>query len=211
MNVFARSLGIPRDPFEAVEHLGRLSTKDERTVHLGLMDSRYFTFAAGCGFDAEAARLVESDLTNKRRFGELFFYWSALRVLSGAYRHRKPGMILEGEFGEIEVAMTIACNAGPYAYLLGHSVNIAPEVDLDTGLDVFALRSMKIEALPFYTWRATLGGSMARHKDAFYRHDIDEFALRSNKPFPRHVDGETLDPSTTAHFKLARDVLRVRA
>jgi diacylglycerol kinase family enzyme len=211
MNVFARSLGIPRDPHAAVTHLGRLSKSDERSVHLGVMDDRYFTFAAGCGFDAEAARLVENDLSNKRRFGELFFYWSALRILAGAYRHRSPSMSLEGDFGQIEVAMTIACNAGPYAYFLGRAVRLTPEVDLGEGLDLFALRKMKIEALPFYTWRATLGGSMARHKDAVYKHDLEEFTLRSDSPFPRHVDGETLEPSATASFKLAREILRVRA
>jgi diacylglycerol kinase family enzyme len=210
MNVFARALGIPRDPFEAIEHLGRSAEEPDRLVNLGRMDGRYFSFSAGCGFDAEAAELVERDVTNKKRFGEIFFYWGALRVLAGAYRHRNPTMVLSGDFEDIPVAMAIACNAGPYAYLAGRPVAIAPEVRLEGGLDVFALRRMRIESLPWYTLRS-LGGKLTGHPDAVYLKDLTEFEIRSEAPFHRHVDGEPLEPVTSAHLSLARDALRVRA
>src|SRR5918992_2668718 len=133
MNVFARALGVPLDPFAAIEHLQKRLRKPSKRVPLGQMDDRYFTFSAGCGFDAEAAQRVERYVPAKRHFGELFFYWSAFRVLTGSYRHRRPSMMLRGPFGEIPVSMTIACNAGPYAYLGGIAIDIAPEVRLDGG------------------------------------------------------------------------------
>jgi diacylglycerol kinase family enzyme len=210
MNVFARALGIPRDPFEAIEHLGRSMQQPERVVNLGMMDDRYFSFSAGCGFDAEAAELVEREVTNKKRFGEIFFYWGALRVLAGAYRHRNPTMTMAGTFGEIPVAMAIACNAGPYAYFAGRGVQIAPEVSLEGGLDVFALRRMRIESLPWYTFRS-IGGNLTRHRDAVYEKDLTDFEIRSEMPFHRHVDGEPLAPAKSTRLKLARDALRVRA
>jgi diacylglycerol kinase family enzyme len=210
MNVFARALGIARDPFEAVERLGRSSEDSDRMVNLGRMDGRYFSFSAGCGFDAEAAELVEREVRNKKRFGEIFFYWGALRVLAGAYRHRNPTMVMSGVFGEIPVAMAIACNAGPYAYLAGRGVAITPEVRLEGGLDVFALKRMRIESLPWYTLRS-LGGKLTGHRDAVYEKDLTEFEIRSETPFHRHVDGEPLEPSTSAHFSLARGALKVRA
>jgi diacylglycerol kinase family enzyme len=209
MNVFARALGIPRDPSEAIEHLARSISGPERVVNLGRMDDRYFSFSAGCGFDAEAAELVESEVTNKKRFGEIFFYWGALRVLAGAYRHRNPTMVMKGPFGEIPVAMAIACNAGPYAYLAGRGVSIAPEVRLEGGLDVFALRRMRIESLPWYTLRS-LGGKLIGHRDAVYERDLEGFEITSEVPFHRHVDGEPLEPATFTRLTLARDVLRVR-
>ena len=204
MNVFARALEIPRDPFAAIDHLWKAMSRPERVVNLGLMDDRYFSFSAGCGFDAEAAELVESEVANKKRFGEIFFYWGALRVLAGAYRHRNPTMVMKGPFGEIPVAMAIACNAGPYAYLAGRGVAIAPEVRLEGGLDVFALKRMRIESLPWYTFRS-LGGKLAGHRDAVYERDLSEFEIRSETPFHRHVDGEPLEPATSTRLSLARE------
>ncbi|MFN2390283.1 MAG: diacylglycerol kinase family protein [Actinomycetota bacterium] len=211
MNVFARSLGIPLDPLEATEHLVAALGRPPRWVPLGLMDDRYFTFAAGCGFDAEAAALVDRDIRSKRRFGELFFYWSALRVLATTYRHRSATMTLRGPFGETRVAMAIACNSGPYAYLAGRPVNIAPDVRLDAGLDVFALTTMRVEALPFYFWRVAVSGDLIHHADAFYRTDLTSFEIEGDRPFPRHVDGEPLEPATSARFSMVPAAIRIRA
>ena len=62
MNVFARSLGIPTDAMAAVNSLHSHIDVAPRRVTLGRMNERYFTFSAGCGFDAEAAELVERDI-----------------------------------------------------------------------------------------------------------------------------------------------------
>lgn len=211
MNVFARALGLPRVMHEAAASLVRRAEHPPRVVPLGKMDERYFTFAAGCGFDAEAADLVERDVPNKRRFGEIFFYWSAFRVLASTYRHRNPTMTASGDFGEIPVSMAIACNAGPYAYLKGRAVQLAPEVELTKGLDLFALRRMRLKALPFYAWESVVAGSISRHRDAYLAHDLPGFKVTADAPFARHVDGEPLEPRTSATFSVERDALRVLA
>jgi diacylglycerol kinase family enzyme len=211
MNVFARALDIPLDPFDAIEHLLERIEEPARVVPLGRMDERYFTFSAGCGFDAEAAQRVERYVPAKRRFGEAFFYWSAFRVLAGTYRHRNPSMVLKGPFGEVPVSMTIACNAGPYAYLAGRPVEVTPEVKLNGGIDVFALKQMRIESLPFYAWRVLVSHDIAHHGDAFYANDLDAFELHADRPFARHADGEPLAPADSARFTLVREALRVQA
>ncbi len=211
MNVFARSLGVPLDPVAALDHLEAALKRDPTGVPLGRIDGRYFTFSAGCGFDAEAAERVERYVPSKRRFGEAFFYWSAFRVLAGTYRHRKPTMTLRGDFGDIPVAMAVVSNAGPYAYLVNRPVNLAPHVDLFKGIDVFALRSMRVEALPFYAWRVAVSGDLVHHPDAFYASDLDNFEIVAEKPFHRHVDGEPLPPAHSARFEVVRDVLKVQA
>jgi diacylglycerol kinase family enzyme len=211
MNVFARVLGIPLDPIEAVGHLEDALGRAAIEVPLGLMDGRYFTFSAGCGFDAEAAGRVERYVPSKRRFGELFFYWSAFRVLTGSYRHREPTMKLRGEFGEIPVAMAIVCNAGPYAYLANRPVNLTPHVDLFKGIDVFALRSMRIESLPMYAWRVAVSGDLVHHPDVFYASDLQSFELSSEKLVHRHVDGEPLPPVHNLKFEVVPGALKVRA
>ena len=211
MNVFARALGIPMDPFEAIDFMVERSGKEPQLVPLGQMDERYFTFSAGCGFDAEAAERVERYVPAKRRFGEVFFYWSAFRVLAGSYRHRAPSMLLTGPFGEVPVAMTIVCNAGPYAYLGGIAVDLAPDVSLYGGLDVFALKQMRVEALPLYAWRILVSRDIVHHSDVFYASNLDKFTLTADEPFYRHVDGEPLGPAVTARFAIVEDALRVCA
>lgn len=211
MNVFARALGIPLDPLEAMEHLLHRLDDPPRVVPLGRVNNRYFTFSAGCGFDAEAAQRVERYVPAKRRFGEAFFYWSAFRVLAGTYRHRNPSMHLKGDFGEIDVAMCIVSNAGPYAYLLNRPIQIAPDVRLDAGIDVFALKTMRIEALPLYAFRCVVSGDLVHHPDAFYVSDLDGFDLTSDRPFDLHVDGEPLPAALTAHFTVEKEILRVQA
>ena len=210
MNVFARALGVPLDPLQAADNLIQALAEPVRVVSLGRMDDRYFTFSAGCGFDAEAAERVERDIPAKRRFGELFFYWSAFRVLAGSYRHRNPSMMLEGPFGKIPVAMAIASNAGPYAYLAGRSINLAPDVELDEGLDIFALKRMRLESFPLYAWRSIFSGQFVDHPDSFYRHDLTTFEVHAPTEFARHVDGEPLEPRKSARFELVPDVLKVR-
>ena len=150
-------------------------------------------------------------MPSKRRFGEFFFYWSAFRVLTGTYRHRNPSMTLTGPFGSVPVAMAIVCNTGPYAYLGGRAVKVTPEVRLEGGIDVFALRSMRIEALPLYAWRAVVSGDLVHHDDAFYASDLDSFELSSDQPFHRHVDGEPLPPARSARFSVVKDALKVWA
>ena len=211
MNVFSRALGIPLDPFKAIDHLERSFNDPPRLVPLGKMNDRYFTFSAGCGFDAEAAERVERYVPAKRRFGEVFFYWSAFRVLAGSFRNRAPTMTLKGPWGEEMVAMAIASNAGPYAYLMGRPVSIAPEVKLEGGIDVFALKSMRLEALPLYAWRVAVSGDLIQHPDAFYEADLQTFEVSAEEPFSRHVDGEPLPPSRTARFSVEPDILKVLA
>lgn len=210
MNVFARALGIPPDPMAAIGALEERWDGGDRTVPLGRMDDRYFTFSAGCGFDAEAAGRVERDYRSKRTFGELFFYWSAVRVLASTYRHRSPSMTLTGPFGAVPVAMAIGCNAGPYAYLAGRAVDLAPAVRLEGGLDVFALRSMRIESLPIYAWRAAVSRDLVHHPDTFYANDLESFEVEGPEAFARHVDGEPLEPAASARFSIVPGILKVR-
>jgi diacylglycerol kinase family enzyme len=211
MDVFARALKVPLDPFKAIDRILALLPRERKTVSLGRMDERYFTFSAGCGFDAEAAERVERYVPAKRRFGQLFFYWSAFRVLASTYRHRAPAMNIKGDFGEVDVAMAIASNTGPYAYIGNRAVRIAPNVKLDAGIDVFALKTMRIEALPAYAWRCLVTGDLVRHPDAFYESNLDWFEVRADKPFHRHVDGEPLPAARRARFSIVPDILKVVA
>jgi diacylglycerol kinase family enzyme len=211
MNVFARALGIPGAPAGAAAHLLAAGSRPHRRLPLGQIDDRYFTSSAGCGFDAEAAERVERRNASKRRFGELFFYWSALRVLMSSYRRRAPTMVLRDGFGEVAVSMAIASNCRPYAYFAGRSVDLTPGVTLEGGLGVFSMRSMRLEALPSYVWRVAVRGDVTGHEDVFWAADLEGFELHSERSFHRHVDGEPLPPAMRARFRIAPGMLEVQA
>jgi diacylglycerol kinase family enzyme len=209
MNVFSRALGIPQDPFGAIDRLVDALGREPRAVPLGRMDDRLFTFSAGCGFDADVADRVERFFAGKRRFGELFFYWSAVRVLAQSAALRAPFMTLRGRFGEVPAAMAIACNAGPYAYLAGRPVELTPKVRLDGGLDLFSLRRMRLEVLPLYAWCVAVSRDLTHQPDVFYESDLEAFEIEAESPFPRHVDGEPLPAASSARFSVERDALLV--
>jgi diacylglycerol kinase family enzyme len=154
---------------------------------------------------------VELDVLAKRRFGEFFFFWSAFRVLMSGYRYRNPTMTVKGDFGEVDVAMAIASNTGPYAYLGKHSVEIAPDVRLENGIDIFGLRKMRMHGLPVYAWRCVVSKDLIDDKDAFYESDLDGFEVTGKVPFKRHVDGEPVEKAMSARFSIERDVLKVKA
>ena len=66
-NVFARTLGMPNDPVDAVEQLaGGIDAADIRPIGLGQVNGRFFCFHTGVGFDAavvatgRAARVARS-------------------------------------------------------------------------------------------------------------------------------------------------------
>ncbi len=211
MNVFARALDVPLDPLLAAEALAERATAPPRVVNLGLMDDRYFTFSAGCGFDAEAAELVELRRVHKRMFGQLYFYWSAFKVLAGSRAYRRPRLTLKGEFGEIDVSMCVACNTGPYAYLFRRPIRLTPRVQLQGGLDVFGLRRMKLEVLPLYVFDALAFGDVSKMPGSFVSSDQERFSVSSDTSFKRHVDGEPLEPSSSTSFSLAPEALKVFA
>jgi diacylglycerol kinase family enzyme len=211
MNVFARALDLPLDPLRAADALVQRVASPPRVVNLGLTEDRYFTFSAGCGFDAEAAELVELRRANKRLFGQMYFYWSALKVLAGSRTYRKPRLTLKGDFGELEVSMCVACNTGPYAYLFRRPIRLTPRVQLEEGLDVFGLRRMKLEVLPLYVVDALAFGDVSKMPGSFVSSNQERFSVSSDAPFKRHVDGEPLEPSSSVSFSLAQDALKVFA
>ena len=59
-NVVAKLLGIPTDLVDATEQLLHVADRwQTRTVDLGLVNGRYFTFAAGIGLDASVVERVD--------------------------------------------------------------------------------------------------------------------------------------------------------
>ena len=200
MNVFARNIGIPRDPLEATDLiLAKAGDVMPRTLSLGSANGRLFTFACGSGFDAEAATRVEAHRSSKRRFGEPYFYASAMAVFLKSYFDREPYMMVEGAFGRMDAVMAIGLTAGPYAYLAGRPVRLTEGVRTPEELDLFVLRKLSYAQIPRYASGALLTGRFG--PDSTVSRDIGAYFVSSDLPFPVHVDGEPLEPVTTVEVR----------
>jgi diacylglycerol kinase family enzyme len=209
-NVFARALGLPKDPVEGTGaildalHLGRV-----RSVGLGRADGRYFTFCAGFGLDAEVVRKVE----RARLRGKVSSAGLYLRsTLSQYVLEREPRVItLErpGEEAESGLATVIIQNTVPWTYLGNRALTACPDASFDAGLDLMAMRGMHLPA----TTRA-VAQILARRPNPHGRqmmtlHDLGAFNLRAARPVAFQVDGDYVGERTKVAFSAVPDALRV--
>jgi diacylglycerol kinase family enzyme len=210
-NVFARAIGLPTHPFDATGAiLEALRAGRSRRIGLGLADDRYFTFNAGLGFDAEVVHRIEK----RRRAGEQtsharFVRAALTRYLTADRRH--PAITLErpGEDPVDRIHFTLVTNTAPWSYLGERPVQPSPEASFDTGLDVFATRSLAVLLTLRYVRRALLGPSPLRSKRLLRLHDVAEFTLRASRPMALQLDGDWLGERESVRFRSVPDVLRV--
>jgi diacylglycerol kinase family enzyme len=208
-NVLARSLGIPRDPIEATAFLAhRLRSRSRRSIHVGRVDERYFLFSVGMGLDAEVVRRVEADPEAKRARKDWFFISNAVKAASTTYRGADPMITLEVEGHEpTRVVLAVCCNGWPFTFLKRFPVDVTPQVRLDGGLDVFALRRIRAVTIPRVAWALLVSRSHVRWRQGVYHHDISGLTLTADRPLPMQVDGDYIGERDSAHIELLRDAL----
>ena len=96
-NVFARTLGMANDPIEATSQLlSALNARSVERVGLGQLNSRYFLFHAGIGFDAAVVARVEKLAPLKRYAGPALFVMATLLTWATGYDRRRPAFSVQG-------------------------------------------------------------------------------------------------------------------
>lgn len=197
MNVLARNLGIPTDPLSAADRILGSGSNPRARVKLATANDRYFTFACGAGFDAEAATRVEERKASKQRFGETYFYLAATTVFVTSYFRRAPFLRVRTSQGEVEAVMAIGLNAGPYAYIIGRPVVLSEA--RDAGMDLFTLRRLRYRHLLAYGLGAMLTGQFG--PEATASRDVGGYEVFADEPFAVHVDGEPI--ASTDHLAVS--------
>ena len=210
-NVFARALGLPNQWAEATGViLEALRERRERVVGLGTADDRYFTFCAGLGLDAAVIRRVERE----RLRGKVSTPALYVRAAVGLYlRHgelRRPAISLEqpGEESSTGFATVIVQNTAPWTFLGDRPINPNPAASFDTGLDLFALRELRVPGTA-RTVAQLLRSADPRGSQAVRLHDVAEFSLLSSQPQPFQVDGDYLGEREKVRFASVPRALRV--
>jgi len=192
-NVFARTMGLPKDPVEATSLvLERLHDDVEpERINLGRVNGRAFTFCAGIGFDAAVVRAVERRQRIKRRVGEPFFVYQAVRTFFFAYPRRNPPLSIEaGEEAVDGLHQVVVCNSNPYTFLGKRPFQLCPSASSDRGLDYTALRSFRTATVLRVVLRAFGAAGHPKMRSVRTAHDLDEFRVHASRPVLYQVDGD---------------------
>ncbi|MHB1595670.1 MAG: diacylglycerol/lipid kinase family protein [Streptosporangiaceae bacterium] len=212
-NVFAGAVGLPRDSVDAAgQILGALAEHRTRVIGLGRADDRYFTFNAGFGFDAEVVRAVQGLRAHGRHVTPNLYVRLGLRQFYRQTDRRHPVVMIDapGRDPLGPVFLGIVSNTDPWTYLGSRAVHANPLARFDTGLDVFALRSLSSVA----TFGA-IGRMLTTHdrplpgRRVVALHDQPMVTLRAPRPVPVQIDGEYIGERENVIFRSIPDALRV--
>jgi diacylglycerol kinase family enzyme len=206
-SVLPRALGLSRDPLRAVRQVAdALARGRTRTITLGRVNGRRFAFAAGIGFPAEVVRRVDAlgRGDDGQRPGDVAFVWAVVRALAERRGRLEPELEIDG-FGRAVCAFV--ANARPYTYANRLPLPIAPDAELDRGLDLVAPTRVTPASLVPAVVRLLSGH--VRADGYIAAHDLDQIAVRGDRPLPLHVDGEDLGDVDQAVFLAERGIVAV--
>jgi diacylglycerol kinase family enzyme len=210
-NVFARALGLPENPIEATGALLEgIRTGSRRPVSLGMVDDRWFVFAASVGFSAAVVNRVERHRRRGTRSSHALYARLAVREFFRGDR-KTPKLHIELSDGEThdDVYFLIVANSDPWTYIGHRPLRPTPGVTLDTGLAVYARRRMS--ALGMLYSMARMSGTRPRvgKRGAHVARDLETVTVRADQPMPVEVDGDYLEPREKLVFRSVPEALRV--
>ncbi|HEX3791807.1 MAG TPA: diacylglycerol kinase family protein [Pseudonocardiaceae bacterium] len=212
-NVFARALGLPRDPLDATHQLLQaIEGGRSRSVGLGKANGRWFTFNAGVGWDAEVVASVDG-LRRKQASPALYgratlasYARQALRgpqltiELPGA----PPGYrVLEG------LRLALICNTDPWTYLGRRPVRLLPNCSFDRGLSLFGLRNLRLPTVLRHVGQALRGAAEPHGPHLVIRDDQPLIRVMSDRPVKFQVDGDLAGEQKSVEFTAVPDALQV--
>jgi diacylglycerol kinase family enzyme len=212
-NVLARSLGLPNDPVEATGTLlGALRQERQRTIGLGRADDRWFTFCAGFGLDAEVIAAVEEHRTGGASPTPGLYVRTAISHFFRGADRSKPALELSrpGLPDRDGLFLAIVANTRPWTYLGTRPVDPCPQASFDSGLDLFALSSLRTASTLRQVRRMLSPRPLVpRGRTVVNVHDAGEFTLRAARPTAFQVDGDHLGARQEVRFTAHPAALRI--
>ena len=196
-SVLARQLGFSSRPAAAAAQLApALAAGRYRTLGLGELDGRRFTFAASLGFDAEAMRLVDEArraAPDHRRPGDLRVLAASLGVVrhEGFALHERMTLEPAGR-PPVRASYVAIANQHPYTYFGRLPVRAVPRAGFASGLDAAAameIRTRDLWKLAMYAlvWPRHASGADPR---VAYLHDLHDLTVICDGPTAVQIDGE---------------------
>jgi len=212
-NVFARSLGMSADPMEATEQLlGLLAERTHRRIGLGHCVGRWFVFNAGLGLDAQVCEAIDISRDGGKRVTTARYVRHAIAQFFASKR-AEPALTVElpGRDPVPGVYYAFVSNSSPWTFLDTRPVHTNPGTSFDTGLGVFAMRTMAV--LPSLR---VIAQFLARNGDPRSKHllradDVERVRVISSRPIGLQVDGDYLGLHEEVEFVSVPAILDVVA
>lgn len=207
-NVFARALGLPCDPVEATyQLLHAIENRRGRQVGLGLAGERWFTFNAGMGWDADVVAEVEQR-RGKRTSPSLYLRTAVARYLRPPAGRPELTVQIPGE-EPAPVRTAFVSNTDPWSYLGTRPVHLNTDCSFDTGLGLFALRSLALPTVLRHARQALRTRSRHRGKHLLRRDDLPLIGITAEEPVNLQVDGDLVGQRTRVEFRSVPRALTV--
>ncbi|RVW05277.1 diacylglycerol/lipid kinase family protein [Rhodococcus xishaensis] len=212
-NVFARSLGMAADPVDATNQLiDLLALRRRRTVGLGHCDNRWFTFNAGMGLDAQVCEAVDHGRSNGKLVTPGRYVRHAVRAFFRAKREDPTLRIeLPGQEPIEGVHYAFVSNTTPWTYLNKREVHTNPGTSFDTGLGLFAMRTMRVFPSLRVVRQLLTAGLSPRSRSLIRFDDLPQIRIQSSTPIGLQMDGDYLGLRSDVTFTAAADALTVVA
>jgi diacylglycerol kinase family enzyme len=210
-NVYARTLGIARDPVDATAQLlGSLERRSFQRIGLGQVNGRYFLFHSGVGFDAAVVSWVERHSSIKRYAAHPLFVVASFDTWLRTYDHSHGRFTVTLGSGEVIEGgtLTIVSKTDPYTYLGNRPFIVAPEAGLETPLSVTVVTARRAPSMLTLAGAAMVSpAALHRHPNVEHRENVRSVTIASAEPFPYQVDGDYLGEVNRLDFGYEPDVL----
>jgi len=214
-NVLARGLGLPVEVAAAIRRVREVIAAGRyRTIGLGLAADRYFTFSAGLGMDAEVVREVDRLRGEGHRESASLFLRTMVRQYYGGTDRRRPALTLErdGQPPVGDLFMTVITNRSPWTYLRDRPLLPVPNPDFNSGLDLLALRRMRVITMINAVGQMLYVRSRPpRGRNLLSVLGSESLTIRSARPIAFQADGEYLGETEAVKFQFVPHALRVAA
>lgn len=216
-NVFARALGISPDPIEATNQLIDLlgaRRAGEPWRRIGLMDcgERWAVFTAGMGVDGDVVAAVETQRAKGRKVTAGRYIRIALReMLTNAREEPRLTVRLPGREPVAGVHFAFVSNASPWTYANTRPVWTNPDTTFDSGLGVFAVKSMNVLANLLLVRRMLSKKARIKARHLLREDDLAWVRVTASEPVSCQVDGDFLGPRDDMTFASVPGALAVVA
>ncbi|MBI1757799.1 MAG: diacylglycerol kinase family lipid kinase [Actinobacteria bacterium] len=216
-NVFSRALGQPQDPLEAtadiIEALRRAARGEPlgQPIGLGRAGSRWFTFTAGLGLDAEVVHRMERRRRAGRSISHLRYVHAAVSQFYLHTDRRQPALTLgiPGQDPVPGLFLAIVANTSPWTYLGDRPLRPSPEASFDSGLDLFSMRTLGSLTTLRHLTQMLRKAPRLRGRHLYRLHDLTGFTLSADRPLGFQVDGDYLGERERVSFVAVPSALRV--
>ncbi|MGW4530800.1 diacylglycerol/lipid kinase family protein [Nocardia sp. NPDC004340] len=212
-NVFARSLGIEPDPVTATNQLIDLvADSADRRIGLGVADDRWFCFSAGVGLDADVCEAIDEKRAKGKAATPARYLRTTVKQFFRAKR-RAPQVTLDipGHEPVTDVHYAFVTNASPWTYLDNTPVVTNPGTRFESGLGVFAMRTMGVLPTLMVARQLLAAQGDPQGPTLFREDDVPGVTVTAEEPIGLQIDGDFIGRRNMVNFTAVPDILDVVA